>query len=224
MPTESDETHSASPGDVGATTAIAVDEYVQSLTPPAGHVSPPNTDTPSALALIARASGYVAPHAYTRFDVRPATAAIRLPIVANGAARVPAFVSLPAGAGATNTPNESSITHGFWSGVAVAGQADASPSALEASPPSSPLPCASLPASLPFPESIPEETTSESRPPSSTGGTHSLKSHGSAASPPHAANAAPIAPAHATASPAPPSLHAAEPRRIVRIITVDPRR
>jgi hypothetical protein len=110
-------TCSAYPAAVGATEATRVVTYVHGLPEQS---RPPYTSTPSRDEPTTRLVAYVPPHAYTRFPAVFARS-IACPIVATGAAIVPAFVSLPVVA--TNTPSSSEITQASSCGVRVRSQA-----------------------------------------------------------------------------------------------------
>jgi len=92
----------------GATFTKLGDDAVYAHVPPA-HVKPPYTVSPGVLAPKLTCDAYVPPHTYTRPS--PFACATAYPIVAYGAASVPApVVSLPAVD--TNTPNAFVTTHG----------------------------------------------------------------------------------------------------------------
>jgi hypothetical protein len=86
-----------------------------------GQATPPNTCSPTSSPGADRDSDsvYVAPHAITRLVPPDSASCTPLPIVATGASFVPALLSLPAGAGATNTARVSLITHDDSDGVCV---------------------------------------------------------------------------------------------------------
>lgn len=97
----------------GATFTKLGDDAVYAHVPPA-HVKPPYTVSPGVLAPKLTCDVYVPPHTYTRPS--PLACAAAYPIVAYGAASVPApVVSLPAVD--TNTPNAFDTTHGSVGGA-----------------------------------------------------------------------------------------------------------